>query len=461
MRIRLAALVTILVFGPLATLSLWLVCHDAANRQRAFYFAKLADTARLALMAQTSTGPLDREALQRDIIRYDRAYSVSAAVAFRDGTFLASRQPAALSSPGASGLVDAVWNGRATAPPELIWPWLHRPVLAAVPVVVHGKVIAVAVTLWPTDSLRSAWWRELKWYAVVTALALSTGVLLATAFVGWVLRPVRALQAAAGRLRDGAFDTVAEAGPGPAELRRLATAFNEMAQTTRRSLDRRATFVADASHQLRNPLAALILRLDELAEAPAADRPGVHSAVRREAEQLTLVLDRLGKLATAGHTGSRRAPVALAALAAQRVVAWTPAASARGIVFDIPAGIPAFVSADEVLAGSVIDAILDNAVKYSPQGGRINVLVAAQGDSFILEVADEGPGVGDADIERLGERYWCGADRRRTEGTGLGLNIARTLLASMDGDIGFAHAAAGGLVVRIRLPRFKSETDDR
>ena len=79
---------------------------------------------------------------------------------------------------------------------------------------------------------------------------------------------------------------------------------------------------------------------------------------------------------------------------------------------------------------------------------------------LVLEVADEGPGVSDADLERLGERFWRGADRQQTEGTGLGLNIARTLLASMDGDIGFAHAAASGLIVRIRLPRLASGIQD-
>ena len=156
-------------------------------------------------------------------------------------------------------------------------PWDDAPLVIAEPVLVDGEVRGAVVTVSPTAALRE---RELETWALIAAavlLALGLGVLVSLPVVRWILHPVHRLDEGTGRvaaavLAGGAAAPVAD-DSGPPELRRLSASFDRMAETVTGALAAQRAFVADASHQLRNPLTALRLRLSNLAGHVDARRP--------------------------------------------------------------------------------------------------------------------------------------------------------------------------------------------
>jgi signal transduction histidine kinase len=187
----------------------------------------------------------------------------------------------------------------------------------AEPVLVDTEVRGVAVTISPTDALRA---EELRVWSLVVAAglaALGMGVVVALPIVRWILRPVRRLDEGTGRVAAavlaGADPEPVADGSGPPELRRLSVSFDRMTETVAQAYGAQRAFVADASHQLRNPLTALRLRLSNLdghVDAAAAED---HAAALEEAERLSTLLDGLLALARAERTAP---PVVAAALRA-------------------------------------------------------------------------------------------------------------------------------------------------
>jgi K+-sensing histidine kinase KdpD len=107
---------------------------------------------------------------------------------------------------------------------------------------------------------------------------------------------------------------------------------------------------------------------------------------------------------------------------------------------------------DPVLFGSALDAVLDNAVKFSPADGRVEVGVVEEEGSLRVDVCDEGPGLDAEDLARIGDRFWRGARHQNVAGSGLGLSIARTLLDATACQLAFAPRATGGLRVSLVAP---------
>ena len=206
------------------------------------------------------------------------------------------------------------------------------PLVVAVPVGRGGEVIGAVVTVSPTG--RRARRRHAPGASCAGGglVVLFAGIVAAWSLARWTLRPVAELDAAAHELGAGDYAARVPAADGPPELRRLGTAFNEMAATVADSLERQRAFVSHASHQLRNPLTALRLRVEDLGAdltepagrrgAPA--RPGGGRTARR-------VLDSLLALARAERGRYGLADVDAGEVAWARVVAWQPVAAKKGI----------------------------------------------------------------------------------------------------------------------------------
>ncbi len=239
---------------------------------------------------------------------------------------------------------------------------------------------------------------------------------------------------------------------GPPEVRSLARVFNDTVARVERSFSSREEFVADASHQLRTPLTALGLRLENLARDVAPSGQHELAGASAEVDRLASLVDGLLALARADAGSSPPGRVDVRALARERVEAWSALAEERGLRLSgpPPAGpLTAYASADRL--DQVVDNLLENAVEVSPPGGAIAVEVRAAGPWVEIRVRDEGPGMSAEDRRRAFDRFWRG---RAGEGSGLGLAIVRRLVETDGGSVELVDALPRGLeaVVRLRPP---------
>lgn len=472
MRTRLLPLLIVLMAGVLLALGFPLAASLAAAHQQTVVVDRIDDTARFAAIAQyvTETGSgfkklpggesgsaVDerRATLESELARYHEVYGIEAGVFYRDGTVMAAA-PGGWRIPEKGEVRRAFGEallGRRFHDPPQVWPWQPGARLAvASPVVRDGDVVAVVVTDSPTGQLRSRILRGWLLLAAGEAAAMLLAVGAAFRLTGWVLKPVRVLDAATHGIATGRLNSRVAAAGGPPELRRLARSFNEMADHVEDVLEQQRAFVADASHQLRNPLAALLLRIELLAlELPEGNEE--IASVRTEGKRLATVLDDLLDLALAEHAAADLRLTDVGELAAERVAAWRPLAEEKGVRLTGcgPAAVTAW--ADPVALSSALDAVIDNALKFTPEGEEVTVEVAARGDTSTIVVTDRGPGLTDEELERVGDRFWRSGRHQNVKGSGLGLSICQALLAAGGGSLGYAHNEPRGLRVTVSVPR--------
>ncbi len=315
------------------------------------------------------------------------------------------------------------------------------------PIATRARVLGTVRITYPTASTDRRIVRY--WLALAIAAAL---VLAAATVVGLLLsrslsRPLRRLEDAAERIGEGELDARASESDGPEEIRRLARTLNETAAKLEALVRSQQEFVSDASHQLRTPLTALRLRLENLEQDMAPETRESLAAAIAETDRLARLVSELLALARAEDDIEPADRIDIAILAAGRVDAWSALAEERGISIE--------TRATSVLArgGSgrveqVLDNLLANALEASPDGSTIRI-TTARGNGWVeLHVVDEGPGLNGAARSRAFDRFWhAGAG----EGSGLGLPIARRLVAVDEGDIELHEADTGGVDAVVRL----------
>ncbi|QKW09559.1 HAMP domain-containing histidine kinase [Streptomyces sp. NA04227] len=464
MHSRLLPLLIVLMAGVLLALGFPLAVSVAAAEQQKVVVDRIDDTARFASLAQyvtqRSTGSRRtvkderQETLEHELDRYHEVYGIRAGVFYRDDEPMA-HAPQSWYLPARGAERKAFQEALLSRPghdPAQVWPWQRGGrLIVASPVVRDGDVVAVVVTDSPTGQMRSRTLRTWLLICLGEGAAMLLAVGAALRLTGWVLRPVRVLDATTHDIATGRLKSrVAETG-GPPELRRLAQSFNEMADNVEEVLEQQRAFVADASHQLRNPLAALLLRIELLAlELPEGNEE--IASVRTEGKRLAQVLDDLLDLALAEHADADLGLTDLGELAAERVASWRATAEAKGV--RLTGHCPALTAwADPVAVSSALDAVIDNAVKFTPEGGEVRVLVAVEGERAVVRVLDEGPGLTEEELSRIGDRFWRSNRHQNIKGSGLGLSITRALLAAGDGTLSYAHRDPHGLEASVSLPR--------
>ncbi|MFJ8954819.1 sensor histidine kinase [Streptomyces sp. NPDC102381] len=469
MRARLLPLLIVLMAGVLLALGFPLAVSVASAQQQKVVVDRIDDTARFASLAQFVTTRPDKagkgeelvsderqQTLRTELARYHEVYGIKAGVFYRDEEPM-GRAPHdfQVPPPGSDGVLRAAFDealySRGSHDPPQVWPWQQGRLVVASPVIRDGDVVAVVVTESPTGAMRSKTLRG--WLVIgageVAAMLLSVGAALR--LTGWVLRPVRVLDATTHDIATGRLKSRVAAAGGPPELRRLARSFNEMADNVEDVLEQQRAFVADASHQLRNPLAALMLRIDVLAlELPEGNEE--IGSVKTEGKRLGRVLDDLLDLALAEHAAADLQLTDIGELAAERVEAWRPLADEKGV--RLVANCPAVTGwADPVALSSALDAVVDNALKFTPEGEQVTVTAEATGDATVIEVADGGPGLSEEELARIGDRFWRSGRHQNIKGSGLGLSISRALLTAGGGSLGYARREPHGLEVTLRVPR--------
>ena len=285
----------------------------------------------------------------------------------------------------------------------------------------------------------------------VTGLALVGGLVLARR----ALAPVADVTETARAISlSGDFAARVEGDRRGDEVGELAVAFNEMLEALEQNHQALQRFLGDASHQLRTPLTTVRANLDLAARSglPADERQAILADARDEAERMGRLIGDLLSLARA-ESGARLefAPVELDALLVESVRRERRAAPHVRMSVEIVE--PAVVDGDRDRLRELIGILLDNAARYTPEGGRVTAALEVRDGRAIVRVTDTGIGLDEKDRPRVFERLYRGSRARevRPSGTGLGLAIARWIVEAHAGTIELTGQAEGGTVATVEL----------
>ena len=324
----------------------------------------------------------------------------------------------------------------------------------AVPVASGGIVHGAVRITYPTDALRAQVLRTWLLFALTGLAVLIAVVPVGIAVARWVTRPTTALTERVERLADGELDVRADATVGPPEVRELAAGFNAMADRLGTLLADQRAFAADASHQLRSPLTALRLEIEQLTDMEDDERTEAVDRSVREIERLTGIVTSL--LTLARHDGSDEVElldVDAAAIARERIAAWRPLAAQRRVrLSDDTVSAVASARCGDGFLEQILDVLIANAATVSPDGGTIRIRVEETADGPVrILVEDEGAGLEEDALERAFERFWRAPGRPRGSGSGLGLPIARRLARLAGGDVALERREPTGIRAVVTL----------
>ncbi|QNP74261.1 HAMP domain-containing histidine kinase [Streptomyces roseirectus] len=435
--------------GPLLTLT-------AVQRTGQLVAARSADLDRFATLAEQAARSGDFGTLDAEVERYTALYGEAVVVVDARRAPVVETGGMRASDPAVARLVDAALRSQLRYPEGTVRPWSRADVLLSRPVGtgtrVSGAVVLRASVRAAADDV------ALRWALVLAGAGVFAGacVLLARRATQWVVRPLHRLDRAVGTLAAGLPPERGVRAGGPPELRQVVEGFNRMADTVTTALAQQRRLVADTSHQLRNPLAALRLRIDSLQGRLPESAGRTYAGVTSELERMERLLDDLMTLADAEHRAGELAVTrrqgggceARAVIEAQ-VEVWRPVAEEAGVSLVCVPGEGAVVCSGDELA-QVVDILVDNAIKYG--GGLVEVGCGVVGAEVVVEVRDDGAGLSEAELACAGGRFWRAERHRGVRGSGLGLAIAERLVAGHGGRIEFVAGEPRGLVVRVVLP---------
>jgi signal transduction histidine kinase len=436
---RIVLTILTLIVALLGLIAVPLGLITASQDRRDFTGATVTAAQALASTAEEKLADqADAPGLSRAIARLQRSGD-QVALYDRAGTRLAGPAPVA-----AAGRIRLALSSARTAS----YPGDDRlVVLAPVRPDEGGRpigVIALARSTAPLQQRITALW---IWLAAVSAGGLLAAAAVAVALVRWVSRPLVALDQAARRLGHGALDTRSPADRGPTEVRRLSANFNTMAGRLEALVDGHQAMMADVSHQLRTPLAALRLRLDVLAQDAGEAVAGDLAGAQEEVARLSRLVNGLLAVAKAENVVAEPVTVAADVVIRDRTAAWQLAAEERGVVLDVDPD-PVAVRAGDGQLEQILDNLLANALDAVPAGGKVWVSARAAGSRVRIVVADDGPGM-TAQQQRSAFRRFASST---PGGTGLGLAIVHRLVTSNGGSAALSDTPGGGLTVTLELP---------
>jgi len=382
-------------------------------------------------LADPASGPLLLPALARD-----DAYAVydgrGRLVTGRPGL----AEPADLSG-ALAGRSTTRWTGAGEGAVTAVVPVANGPQVIGAAALRReaGSVDRKVVTLWGG-------------LAAAALSALGLAALLAIALGRWAGAPLRRLDAAAARLGHGELTERVGPSTGPPEVRQLAATFDEMADRLQTLVVGHRALVADVSHQLRTPLAAMRLRLELLRDDVAGPAAEELSGTLAEVNRLSRMVDGLLAVARAEHAASNPEPLLAADALEERVAAWRPVAAEKDVRLVVAVTGQPVVAVTPGHLEQVLDNLLANALEATPSGGTVTVSAAAAGPRVRLRVADTGPGMTAEQRSHAFHRF-AGTS---TGGSGLGLAIVARLVAVDGGSVSLDQADGGGLVLTVELP---------
>lgn len=301
-------------------------------------------------------------------------------------------------------------------------------------------------------------------YSVLKILLIATpAILLISAFGGYLLmarplRPVVALTEQAehvGRTHMGERLPIIPSGD---ELERLSLALNRMIERMEEALAHNQRFSADASHELRTPLTIIRGELEvllQIPDLPIAAMDGISSALE-EGDRMSRIVNSLMTISRLDGGGERMEmlPIDLTSILKVTLEHMSLMAEEKNISLQCHADAPVFVTGDAMRLKQVIVNLVDNAIKYTPNGGRITVKLSAGDGRAVLTVADTGIGISADSLPHVFERFYRAdhARSRESGGTGLGLAIVKSICGAHDGTLSIESEEGKSTTLRVELP---------
>ncbi|MDQ2910646.1 MAG: HAMP domain-containing histidine kinase [Actinomycetota bacterium] len=324
--------------------------------------------------------------------------------------------------------------------------------LYAAPVLVEGKrlgTVVAGVSLAPYEQTRRT--------ALIGSLAFALLLLLVAGLAArWVLaaslRPVAHMTKAAADWSERSLDRRFELGAPHDELTRLAATLDNLLDRIAASLRREQRFSAELSHELRTPVSRIVAEADLALrrERPGSEYRAALEVVLRNGQQVASTIEAL-VAAAQQEAGLARGTADAQEAAAQAAEACEHAATERGVAIRIdPPAEPVRIGVDRELAARILQPVLENACRYGR--GSVTLSVARNGSKVVYTVEDDGPGVEEAERERIFEAGVRGSAANGREGAGLGLALARRLAQAVSGEVEAMPSRSGGRFA-VRLPR--------
>ncbi|MFD9551974.1 sensor histidine kinase [Nocardia salmonicida] len=449
MRVRLVTSFTLLAAICMICFATGIGYAIAGSRTQGLVIARIQDANRFAAMASASPGVLEATAQS-----YYEQTGNGLLVIANSGRVMVDLGV----DRGNQRVVEVTTNAHQFVPPEPLYPWTERPMIVAQPIGTWpqaGGVVVIAISTEATRHGIADSWIQL---GCVTLTAILVFLGLALGVAGWILRPVSKLLREVGALTstlpvraDGA---PARRSAGPPEIAELAVGVQTVTRAVAELAAAERQLVADTAHSLRNPLAALAVRLQALRPMVAHDQAAAtFVGVVSEVDRLSQLLD--GLLSNGGEAGStvpaapRCDPVVVVR---ERIDAWLDAYVRAGMTLTsdtVDDGLIATVPAS--VLSQVLDVALSNSVRYAGRDARTVISVGRECESVVVSVSDNGIGVSADELDQLTTRFFRGA-QATSGGSGLGMSIAATLVTQYGGLFFVDIAEPHGLVVTASFP---------
>ncbi|REC97079.1 signal transduction histidine kinase [Microbacterium sp. AG157] len=460
---RRRVLLPLLVFGLIAVIAVLIPIAQsiADSRTQQIALQRQASLDQVVQRARTALVQGGTSSLQAYVDRFHAVYGEAVLVLDEKGDAVAS---AGGLSPGLN--VRSIAGAASRAIPQVslprVTPWAPDTALVAVPVIAAGD-LSTGVVVLEVDLARAKADVASAWVLVVIV-----GLLLLAALMGasllwtrWILRPVRALDSAVAALT-AHREAVPLRPTGPPELRRLSRAFTTMTDEVENTLEQQRGFVADASHQLRTPLAAIRLRVDSLPRDP--DAADDLAAVDHDLDRLEHTVERMLTLANAEHraSASRQGYDAARDEGAQRECRVSASElgdlhrwrlDEAGVMLDASDDTVVVVPCGRADLEEMVQVLFDNAANYAGHGARVRLALREDDRGVSLHVDDSGAHLADADLDSMGTRFWRAGAHRSSPGTGLGLAIVAELMRTAGGSLRLERSPLGGLGARLEWTR--------
>ena len=285
-----------------------------------------------------------------------------------------------------------------------------------------------------------------------TAIALVLGGMLARTLT----RPIRDLTAATRALAKGALGQQVAVRTKD-EMGDLATSFNQMSADLAHASQIRRQMTADIAHELRTPLSLILGYTESLSDGKLPATQETFDIMYDEAQHLSHLIDDLRtlSLADAGELSLNRRAVDPRTLLERAVLAHTPEAERHGISiqFEAPSDLPE-VDVDPGRIAQVLENLMSNALRYTPEGGQITLSAAAERDTVTLRVQDNGTGIAPGDLPYVFDRFYRAEKSRQRQGgeSGLGLAIAKSLVEAQGGSLSVESVLGEGTIFSVELP---------